>query len=1274
MGPGFLFCSTLFLCTLQFSISLANHCEHISTKESNLIDVLMVIKSGNSTYGNITSGIIHRTDYESIVIEGLEAVTLVGADDGSTNTCLMCSEEKHNASQKPFQVLFYNVSRLNIMGIKFENCYGKLLIDSSINYYDSQFNYSMAVFIFDSCAFVNITDVYVINYYGYFFMFINPLMQVFVQNANIIKSSPQFVTEWPYGGGIYFRFYDSSHFNMNSSVLVELQNITINGSNHAQEHCWQWHHDENETLKEHMMKDYWQAQGLTIILSQNDSSVNITLSLSIISNNSGCNCSGILYDLHSNSSINSHFQIINSTLSNNNIDSESVSTGSSLLVFVSIHDSTNTKQYSPINTGSRGHGRSRNCVDYDDVSKLTIILSIRDTVVTDHTRTPIRILSLAADNKGLEKIELKRVKFINNTAKDQAVCLNAVSEYNSQYDYPNIIVSFEDVEAFKNNQSQVLLGNVRKMAIPPISSSLFLFVNLLSVTIQNHDDHESGKISYHSNKATIFSGISTDFSLSGSISFFNNSANLGTCFQLHSFTHIFLDQSAGVNITFSSNHAYTVGGAIASFSDGNSYSMCFLQVDDNQYDKYRITFDNNTAAFAGNDIYGDLIYHCFINKIFSKHKFYENTFHPYNESNIVARPFSVVIENNTLAVYPGQQVPLKLKVVDINGNTVPSYVYSSVRSVNDNFTLNQTTFFYSPDDHDRPDHDPAKYKEFSITVMYHEVSYIVTSIPVYFSTPYLPAQGNNDITFEINPCPAYLTLNSHGKCVCRSFLMSHQILMADKCDINGVTEVSNAWFKCTGNETIDCIYTPWCTGGYCKTNFSFSGGTPTTGLDLCTGNRQGNVCGSCKQNYSVVFGTVECRICDNRKALPLILSLWLMAGIAAVTITYTLKLTLDQGTVGGLFFYVHVSYLSLNLTADQKNFFVFISHWFIRLFNFTLSTPVCFFDNMTNTQKHFLYFASPLYVCLIVVFIIIASRYSVKISNYTSHLSVQVLVTLMHLMFAQFLLLVIGGFAYIRLRHDVMTGTTLANYAEYVWYFSGEVKYGKGLHLAILIISSIVALFLLLPYLVLSTLAPFLYFHSWINRFQPVYDTMFAPYKENCRHWFGYRLMVLSFITIIYALAVGYHKVWEMHVNMTVLIVYTLALAVRQPFKTTALNYLEIWLTGNVTLCQILEQHKTNVTVYHCKSAFMFMAFLTACFIGGYHTLKMLTAIPIIKKIVEKCQKSRQRINLSLPVDQRSSAPVGDFETSSDSTFINYGSIGVHSNSQLRESLLSNAS
>ena len=148
----------------------------------------------------------------------------------------------------------------------------------------------------------------------------------------------------------------------------------------------------------------------------------------------------------------------------------------------------------------------------------------------------------------------------------------------------------------------------------------------------------------------------------------------------------------------------------------------------------------------------------------------------------------------------------------------------------------------------------------------------------------------------------------------------------------------------------------------------------------------------------------------------------------------------------------------------SRNFisvFYSISNGLISLLNLSINFnyPICLYNGMTEVWKFALNLVFPIYLMMIVVLLIIISRYSVKLSNEISQSSIQVLVTVVHLSFSSFLISAQNVYTY-SIIHLNTTDVPL-----HVWLRDGTTEYGSGSHLALMIMTSLIVWPILIIYI-----------------------------------------------------------------------------------------------------------------------------------------------------------------------------------------------------------------
>ena len=91
-----------------------------------------------------------------------------------------------------------------------------------------------------------------------------------------------------------------------------------------------------------------------------------------------------------------------------------------------------------------------------------------------------------------------------------------------------------------------------------------------------------------------------------------------------------------------------------------------------------------------------------------------------------------------------------------------------------------------------------------------------------------------------------------------------------------------------------------------------------------------------------------------------------------------------------------------------------------------------------------------------------------------------------------------------------------------VWLKDGNVPYLQPWHLLLTVVTSLVVIFLFLPYTLLLLLGYKLYCFSgrkhmhWLNRLKPLLDSYYGPYRTHTRYWTGFLLLVRCALYIVF--------------------------------------------------------------------------------------------------------------------------------------------------------------
>ena len=735
----------------------------------------------------------------------------------------------------------------------------------------------------------------------------------------------------------------------------------------------------------------------------------------------------------------------------------------------------------------------------------------------------------------------------------EGICI-AVSKYDQS---SHINVTMKDITAMNNTDQY------------EAAKSIFYFENIKNITF-------TGNGHFENNHGSVIQCENSNLFLYGRQFFRNNLGDNGGAIRLEGKGQ--LNFMKGANVTFIKNQAYFSGGAI--YVDSSSYRTCGIQL----HKPTTVSFHNNNGKTAGNSLFVQPINECENHGNFRK-----SWIPPYieyfkfsmtNETNNSLLNFStcpntltVLLKQNgtfseikhrrlsALITYPGKNIFLKIQATDTIGRKVFSFVNTQVFS-------QQSLWF----------------QQSGGNIALEGVDNNLMNISIYTTSPkkttvslVMTVQKISSTTFhlELLPCPLGFHLDQiSGSCVCSSIL---QILPKTECSILDSTITTNGnghiWIG-----TIDSklAISNTCPHSYCNSDLKCRRIKSTNGeimllndknkfVPFCENGRHGVLCGKCNKTHqnSLVFGSTECKQCSNWWLLTIIV--YAVMGPLFICTLFAFKLTLTTGTLNGMIFYSQVYNTEFLSRMDSINESVSklssICKLILSIVNTDQNFPMCLYNGMNQLWKTGLGLTFPVYVLLLVVIIIILSRYSTWLSNKTSHSSVQVLVTVVHLSFSKLLLTLI----------DVYTPAniyTSLNDSYKVWYWDGSVKFLSRSHSILATVTTITVGLFIVPYIALLLIGKHLIRYSKRFNFyiRPVYEAIHAPYKDNRQYWFGARLLLTITIYIMYVLFRTRNFMILSIIISTLLTGFTVAQAIAHPFKNLGLNILDTWLMFNITL------------------------------------------------------------------------------------------------------------
>ena len=1105
---------------------------------------------------------------------------------------------------------FSSMSFLKISNIKFEGC-GGILSSPSLSFVNETiqtFFYfdacQPAALLFHKCNNLILSNIEVTNFLGFGVMLSNSLGHVVIQNMMVHDHIHHDDIIFPsycnaIGSGILIMYNI-----LDQQTIVDIINCTItNCYNNGQ---------LSETLgtlrilSGKVTPDYWPkpvigGSGLTGIFTYTMDQltfVRINFNHLYVANNTGLEASAIVLlfmvgnfpVVRFNDLVTENNCVIDSGSEHYNVIGRSITAYISLMRFkVSVANA------SPISIiGS--NFRMSNCGTLKEQGSTTEVLIVHST----HHQINVFI---------------KNTKFNGITVSPTHGC--GIALYVSKSIIPlaqngMLFVQINNVTAYdiacivQNGQNSVSSGSCYEVGI-------FSFANVGNVAIS------SGQF-YNITGSSVITAMNSKVYLSQDPVFTNiKTESFGA---INLILNSFLYFKEPLNAKFINNSA-ALGAAIYAVNDVLYNDLCVFQFDllkcydETNYTNMSIEIyvENNVADLAGNLIYASPIEKCLfdvkyfwpvptlssnirnlsllIKEIFKLQTFQNNSVSTTPAVICSCDPHSVspqcINKSVSLTVYPGRNITIHVAAFDTNQQKslyalinaqYHSYISISheqlVTALQQGVCTNLPyTIFYSTNEN-------TKYPIYDVHL----------GISLYAHTPQFY------VNLTLTPCPDSFQPADGGTCQCVYSKFSDLI-----CNIeNGsVAHPPSSWIGLTENKTYG--YSSECPPLYCIANL------PAVDLSnpdsLCYGNRTGTLCGTCGNNLSAVFGTADCQECSNLYLLTILG--YAIAGLLLVILLFVLELTITSGTINGLIFYANLIGSNQSYLNGRKSFLLYC----ISLINLELGFPLCFYNGMTQLVSTCLQFLFPVYIWIITVAIIYLSRYSIKLSRITGKRAVPVLVTLVYLSYSKIVTSIVNTFT-------VATIETVDGQKYLVWYLDGSLMYGHWPHIIPIILSLVMLILFVVPVTLLSTLAPFLGCIRLINRYMPLPDAVFAPYKNKWRFWFGLRIWLLMTALIITSFFRGNNC---LAIQLVFVTGFSLVQAFIQPFKNTAIEILDLFFMVNFALVAFIVVYVENEMpiLHYSAGKLVNMALVVFLCIIIFHFYEA-----VAKPLIKLCRKNKQ--------------------------------------------------
>ena len=1063
--------------------------------------------------------------------------------------------------------IFTNIAKLTLQKLVFKHCGGYLKgldVMKLINSTDSPLKFSQhqsAVLLFLHINTLLINEVTITYYYGFAVFAINP------SNASINHSEISFHMHGgrhgmnDIGSGIFMFFTDIIDVQPFTPFNVSI-NYTVFKSN------YEFAHHPSVTCLSDLMKHIIEplpianAAGLTVLYTQKEFAAEVDVSQSSFISNRGA-LTGAVLVMYFNSVTQSQ-TVISSTIFKNNFINEPCP-GRCISLFFHV---SNKKQH---------------YIENDQLSPLNIFNCSFSSHRLGKTSTALGLIYIYFHYplKVYTVVKFKKVNFTSIHSSGTGTCLYALSNVHDsnslRNDYVHVIM--EDIIAKRNFQNHEFDR--------PFGFSLFAIKNIGSLLLD-------GSSSFTNNYGSVFAVMNTKIVLEGMLHFKNNSAYIGSVFNVIGSSWFILND--GLIANFSGNSALTKGGAIYAYSEQTQECMFTAS---NGSNNISILFHYNTANYSGSSIFSNNLYNCLAgNKSLTPSV--AKTFYHNISNGTLDGGLSTVVDRLCICrkqnifnctnldgtiVYPGMTLHFPVAALDVFNQVT----FTEISLILLNYgPISQTTFYTFNKNWSLEPHMQI-IAQSNCTMV--NVTFLKRTSNYHDDDPVLPLliKLSQDLSnFHIlnflvpRECPVGFDFyESSHKCDCSHVFHNFNHQPVCKISSDGynplititlpVTTLSH-WIGIINNKNVtsfgvstDCYH-------YCNFNSKYDTYiindnnksiliTASNKLNdkesLCLKSRTGALCSQCAPDYSVVFGSNDCIRCSNWWLFTIIV--YGIAGPLLVYLLYAFKLTLSSGKINGIIFYAQINSIGrvLYLTKNNgPNSYFNIVYGLISLINLTINfnLPLCLYDGMTELWKSGIGLIFPVYLLTIVIGLIIISRYSVRLSNRIADSSVQVLVTVVHLSVATLLSSTLDVFT------PVYIYTNTSDVPLKVWQNDGTVEYGKGGHLILMIATGVVVGSILITYLtVLLAGRPLMKINKVREYLRPIYEAVHAPYEHNKEFFFSFSIILVAFLYLLSYIFIGSNNsIVGLAIGIPVTRLYFTIAAFSRPFKEMYINILNV--------------------------------------------------------------------------------------------------------------------
>ena len=741
-------------------------------------------------------------------------------------------------------------------------------------------------------------------------------------------------------------------------------------------------------------------------------------------------------------------------------------------------------------------------------------------------------------------IQLIDCFFYKNTALHHVTSFNVIADNIQNFDHEfDVNIKLSDC---------IFDGNIGRTSIAYINMPKTKnYYAIISIILDNS--------TFSNNQGIGLYLVIPEIHIKGNTLFINNSATNGAAVYLEEVYVISSDDNAIVQ--FINNSAEQKGGAIYS----NLVSL--VDTDTQLCDMFwsisntsNISFINNSAGIASNSIYFSIPQSCHIItdiKNDSSILYWPNRFN-YSQSvyttnsPIVTSPYNVTLYPPAVAIhnstndYSIQQSKMLGEPIQFTAS-----VFDYFKSITEPVTFSvrcRACVDYILSTYQITVHDHSIHELKVLPIAHTDVINNI-NISLIFHSALSPIYELlfASLSVELSPCRAGYVFN-YTKCLC----YPHPDLVYCKEDY---VEIKIGYW--VGYLTQQHYTASICPNNYCSSEHKETSpgyyGLHGKSDDQCSSHRTGVACGKCKSGYTLAYDSPDCINAEKCTAgmTILVIALTILYWITIVAVVFGLmyfQFQISSGYAYGIIYYYSiVDILLVNNVTEEVFQLVAVLSSFAKLTP-GLFGQLCLVEGLSGIDQQLIHYSHALAVSLILLSIILVTRYSPRLTLFVGRCIIRVICLL--------LLLSYTSLASTSLHDQLLRPLKFDDIDEVRTYSSPDIKYFTGRHLVYAIVAILCEVIIVIGLPLFLLLEPFLRRKVNLVRIKPLVDQFQGCYKDKYRWFAAYYLICRQVIILIVYVGNGNYY-YMLYGLQTACIIIAMIHGVIQPYKNDLLNGLD---------------------------------------------------------------------------------------------------------------------